>query len=163
VPADGEADATGVPALPQARPSVPRWAAPTFAVLAIVLVPWIGVLAVTLPPVQQSYARVPWVGFDIALMMMLATTAVLAWRGTPRVAGAAIATATLLVVDAWFDVTTSLPSVDRIEAAAMAVVELALAGVCLWLARHAELVLRTNIGDLLRWRHRRRADRMSAG
>jgi hypothetical protein len=141
--------------LPQTRPSAPRWVAPTFALIAVLLVPWIGFLAVTLPPVQQAYARVPWVGFDIGLMVMLGLTAVLAWRGTPRVAGAATATATLLVVDAWFDVTTSLRHLDRLQAAVMAIFELALAVVCVWLARHAESVLRTSIRDLLR-RSRRR-------
>jgi Na+/phosphate symporter len=67
------------------------------AVGSLVLVPWIGVLAVTLP---HRYVAVhwtlAWVGFDTALLLALAATSFLAWRGRP-----------LMVCDAWFDTTTA--------------------------------------------------------
>jgi hypothetical protein len=139
-----------------ARPAAPSWVAPAFAGFALFLVPWIGYLAVTLPHAARAYERLPWVGFDIGLMTGLAATAILAWRGSVRVAFAATVTATLLVTDAWFDVTTSIRTSDVISALAMSVVELSLAAVCIWIAYHADRVLRTNIRHLLR-RNRRSA------
>jgi hypothetical protein len=135
---------------PEPRRPVPTWVAPCFAVLAILLVPWIGYLAATLPRAARAYERVPWVGLDIGLMILLALTAILAWRGSIRVAFTATATATMLVIDAWFDITTSIRNLDRLEALAMSVVELALAAVCVLLAHHAELVTRTRIRRLMR-------------
>lgn len=131
------------------RGAVPWWAAPAFAICAVLLVPWIGFLAVTLPTSARVFDRTPWVGFDIGLMIMLGLTAFLAWRGSPRVSFAATSTATMLIVDAWFDITTSQTQSDVIRALATAVVELSLAGVCFWLAHHAASVARTNVRDLL--------------
>jgi hypothetical protein len=135
---------------PSPKPTAPPWVAPAFGAFAIVLVPWIGYLAATLPAAALSYERLPWVGFDIGLMLGLATTSILAWRGSPRVVFAATVTATMLVIDAWFDVTTSVRSLDVVEALATSAIELTLAAVCVWIAHHAELVLRTNVRRLLR-------------
>jgi hypothetical protein len=132
------------------RLPVPAWVAPAFAGLAGALVPWIGYLALSLPVTARAYDRLPWVGFDIGLMAILALTAIWAWRGSVRVAFAATASATMLIVDAWFDVTTSIRSVDVVQALATAVVEVSLAGVCLWIAHHAEFVARTAVRQLLR-------------
>jgi hypothetical protein len=138
------------------RQPAPAWVAPAFAAFAIVMVPWIAYLAVTLPRATRTYERGPWVGYDIALMLVLAVTAILAWRGSSRVAFATAVTATLLVVDAWFDVTTSIGHAAFTSALAMSVVEIGLAAVCVWIAYHADRVVRTSIRDLLR-RTRRRA------
>lgn len=135
---------------PAPRPTAPAWVAPTFGAFAIALVPWIGYLAATLPTAERTYQRLPWVGFDIALMLALAATSILAWRGSPRIAFAATVTATMLVTDAWFDVTTSVRGLDIAKAVAMSAVELTLAAVCVWLAHHAELVVATNVRRLLR-------------
>jgi hypothetical protein len=129
---------------------VPRWVAPAFALIAILLVPWIGYLAVTLPYTTRVHDRTAWVGFDILLMIMLAVTALLAWRGAARVALAATATATMLVVDAWFDVFTSRTEADIVQALLFSIVELSLAAVCVWIALHAASVVRTQIRALLR-------------
>jgi uncharacterized membrane protein YbhN (UPF0104 family) len=129
---------------------VPRWVAPLFALFAILLVPWIGYLAATLPRTSLVNDRTPWVGFDIMLMIMLALTAFLAWRGAARVALAATATATMLVVDAWFDVFTSRRGADLVQALVLSVVELTLAGLCMWIALHAASVVRTRMSELLR-------------
>ncbi len=131
------------------RGAVPWWVAPTFAVCAVLLVPWIGYLATTLPNTARLYDRTPWVGFDIGLMIMLALTAFLAWRGSPRVSFAATSTATMLIVDAWFDITTSRRHVDLVQALVTSIVELSLAAVCVWIAYHAASVTRTNIRELL--------------
>ena len=86
-------------------------------------------------------------GFDIGLMLALTFDIS---PGSPRVAFATTVTATMLVIDAWFDVTTSVRSLDIVEALAMSGVEFTLAAVCVWIALHAELVLSTNVRRLPR-------------
>lgn len=126
----------------QVRP-VPRWVAPLFGVLAALTVPWIGYLAVTLPrhAVAEHY-RGAWVGFDIGLVTTLALTATQAHLGNRRVALAASATTTMLLVDAWFDVTTTPGGPDLLVSIVLALlVELPLAGLCFWIAWHSERVV----------------------
>jgi hypothetical protein len=127
---------------------VPGWVAPGFAIAAIATVPWIAYLALTLPQTVRLYDRTAWIGFDVGLVIMLSLTAFLAWRGQLRVALAAIATATMLVVDAWFDVLTSKHGADLVTALVLAVVELSIAAVCVWIALHAASVVRARIADL---------------
>jgi hypothetical protein len=75
---------------------------------AAVLLPWIVYLAITLPrrDLDRHY-RLAWVGFDCLLVFAIVRTAYMAFRIDPRVQFPATATATLLFVDAWFDITTS--------------------------------------------------------
>ncbi|WP_199737047.1 MULTISPECIES: hypothetical protein [Micromonospora] len=123
----------------EVRPA-PRWVAPTFVVLALLTLPWIGYLALTLPrhAVAVHY-RAAWVGFDLGLVALLALTAWRAYRGDRRVVVAATATATLLAVDAWFDVVTTPAGPDLVVSVlSAALVELPLAAVCLWIARHGD-------------------------
>jgi hypothetical protein len=117
-----------------------RWVVPLFAVGGLLLVPWVVLLAFTLPSQHRAaHWAIAWVGFDVLLALLLLTVAVTAWRGSPWLEGAATATATLLVVDAWFDVLTSSTheelAVALVEAA---LVEIPLALVCLLLARAVE-------------------------
>ncbi|MBR7825175.1 hypothetical protein KDK95_02575 [Actinospica sp. MGRD01-02] len=99
---------------------------------AVLLVPWIVVLALTLP--AHTVARnwsVAWSGFDVLLAIMLGATAWLRRTGDPRVGALAGASAAMLVVDAWFDTSTSAIGIDAAMAWASAVfVELPLAFVC---------------------------------
>lgn len=94
------------------------------------LVPWIVVLALTLPRhYVAGHWTLTWVGFDTVLLAGLAVTAWLAWRRRQAVVVAAFMTATLLTCDAWFDITTASGRVDTVTAIASAVVlELPLAG-----------------------------------
>ena len=71
-------------------------------------------------------------------------------------------TATLLVVDAWFDVLTT-PAAQRTEAIALAgaVVELPLAAVCIWLSWHTQQLAERRITILLRRCQRRPGGRAS--
>jgi hypothetical protein len=135
---------------------VPRWVGPSFIVLAALTVPWIAVLAVTLPKHQYTgHYRLAWVGFDALLVIMLARTGWVAWRGHDYVQIPAVMTGTLLVVDAWFDVMTSHGRDQMLTALGSALlVELPLAALCFWIARHAERVRR----DRLRWALRRARD-----
>jgi hypothetical protein len=84
-----------------------RWAW-LYTAAAVALLPWIAYLAVSLPGRNlEVHYRAAWVGFDCLLVFVIVRTAYMAFRVDPRVTFAATATATLLFVDAWFDVTTS--------------------------------------------------------
>lgn len=118
----------------------PAWVIPLFALSAIVLVPTVVVLFVALPSTHQSeHWDIAWSGFDVMLALMLVAVAVTAWRGSPWLEAAAAAAATLLFVDAWFDVLTASTRGELMLALVEAfVVELPLALLCVWLARGAE-------------------------
>lgn len=116
------------------------WAGPAFILFAIVLVPWTIYLGFKLPARQlSSHYDIAWVGFDVILLVVLAATGFFAIRRSHFLAVGATAAATLLVVDAWFDVMTSPPGSQLIVSLASAVlIELPLAAVCGWLAYHTE-------------------------
>ncbi|WP_063628115.1 hypothetical protein [Actinospica robiniae] len=106
---------------------------------ALALVPWIAVLAVTLP--AHTVARnwsLAWSGFDVLLATMLAGTAWLRRRGDARVGALAGASAAMLVADAWFDTSTSAKGWDSATAVVSAVfIELPLAAICARMALRA--------------------------
>jgi hypothetical protein len=75
-------------------------------VCSVVLVVWIGVLAVTLPRFYRvGDWRGAWVGLDIAELAVFAATAWAAWRGRQVLIMCLLVLPTLLLTDAWFDVT----------------------------------------------------------
>jgi hypothetical protein len=123
------------------RRAVGRWIMPVYGLLAVAIVPWIIWLAWSLPERSVSaHYRLAWVGYDVLLCGALARTAYLAWRRSPFLVNVASATATLLVVDAWFDVTTSPGGEDLLVSALLALlVELPLAVLSLLLAGRAQL------------------------
>ena len=131
-----------------------RLAGPLFAACALILLPWIVFIALTLPSRQLSpNYDIAWAGYDAMLFAALASTAACALRRSRYLVIAATWSAALLVADAWFDVLTSPSGADRLEAIAMAVlVELPLAGVCGWLARHSEDIAEQRLALLLRRR-----------
>ena len=107
-----------------------------FAAAALVLVPWIGWLASSLP--CRYLARhwgIAWAGFDTALAATLALTCVAVLRRAQWLDRAAVAAATLLAADAWFDVATSrgVTAVALATTEALAV-ELPVALLCIWVA-----------------------------
>ncbi|MET9362641.1 hypothetical protein ABZX93_17240 [Streptomyces sp. NPDC006632] len=105
----------------------------------LALVPWMVVLARTLPQsTEVSNWSTAWVGLDALLAAGLTGTGVLLRRDDPRAAQVAAATAAVLLVDVWFDVTTAAPGGELATALALAVaVELPMAAVC------ARVALRT--------------------
>lgn len=113
-------------------------------------VPWVVFLAASLPATSRVNDRLAWVGFDVAEVVMLAVTAYLAWRGKAKVALAATALATMLVIDAWFDVNTSTAGEERDIALGFAVLEVSLAAVSVWIAFHAASVARRRLDYLAR-------------
>jgi hypothetical protein len=85
-----------------------RWLVRLIAVSAVVLVPWAAYLALSLPAsVSARHWPVAWAGLDVVMAVGLAATAWLAVRRDRRLAFPAVATATLLLADAWFDVCTA--------------------------------------------------------
>jgi hypothetical protein len=116
------------------------WVGALFAAAALVLVPWVVFLVRALPSDHRSaHWDVAWGGFDIALALLLVGVAVAAWRRSPWLEGAATAAATLLFVDAWFDILTASSRSELVTATVeAAVVELPIAVFCLFLARSVE-------------------------
>lgn len=99
---------------------------------SLVLVPWIAYLAVSLPHrYEASHWTQAWVGFDVALLLGLATTTWMIWRGRPALIIPALITATLLVCDAWFDTTTAHRSDVVVSGLSAAFAELPMAAVLL--------------------------------
>ena len=95
---------------------------------AVVLVPWIAYLAITLPPryVADNW-DVTWVGFDVLLLVMMVATAVLGYLRRQMLVMTAFATGVLLVCDAWFDVVTAHGNDQAWSVVSAVVVELPLA------------------------------------
>ena len=128
------------PADQPVMPRLPAWRSGIFIVLGAALVPWTLWLAITLPArhVTRHYDAA-WAGFDVALAASLVATGVGLLRRSLWTQGAAVAAATLLVCDAWFDVLLASPGSERAASIAVAlVVELPVAAACLATARHAE-------------------------
>jgi hypothetical protein len=108
-----------------------------YTAAAVALLPWIAYLAVTLPRRQfDLHYRAAWVGFDVLLVIAITRTAYMAFRLDQRVQFSATATATLLIVDAWFDMTTSASHAEFFEAFVLAVfLEIPAAVFSLYVAR----------------------------
>lgn len=132
-------DTRAAAALPRLAP---WWVAPVFGIAALSLIPWMAYLGVTLPSTTMISERTAWIGFDIGLMIMLGLTAVLALRHNARVAQTSMATATMLAVDAWFDVFTSGHGAALTQALQLSVLEIGLAGVCVWISLRASSAAR---------------------
>ncbi|THA41721.1 LPXTG cell wall anchor domain-containing protein [Streptomyces sp. A1547] len=108
------------------------WPAVLLSGAAVALLPWMAVLVKTLPQTAEvSNWSTAWIGLDAVLAAGLGGTGLLLRRHDARAAPLAAATAALLVMDAWFDVTTSAPGSARATALVLAVgAELPLAAVC---------------------------------
>jgi hypothetical protein len=100
------------------------------------LILWTAYLALSLPRENlEHHYRLTWVGFDVILALSLYLTAHMAFRLDARVQAPATVAATLLVVDAWFDITTSTDGKAAIEALILALfVELPAAAFTLYVA-----------------------------
>lgn len=112
----------------------------------IAMLPWLVILAVTLPAAAVApHWLIAWVGLDALEALGLIATGGLLRRGDPRCCLAATATAMLLVTDAWLDITTAAPGSSLVTAIAMAAgAELPMAALCMTLAiRTVALVDRT--------------------
>ena len=120
-----------------------RWLATLFLLVGLVLVPWAAYLLATLPGrhVQTGFYDLAWGGFDVALAAVLLATGVGLLRRRAWVRSTAIAAATLLLCDAWFDILGATDAKERLVAVLLATtVELPTAVACVLIARHVAAV-----------------------
>jgi hypothetical protein len=117
----------------------PPWAAVLLAAAGFLLLPWIALLLAALPQAYRAtHWDIAWAGLDAAMAVLLVALAWAVWRGSPWLQGVAAATATLLLVDAWFDVLTSSTTGELVAAGVEAgLVEVPLAILCLLVAHRA--------------------------
>jgi hypothetical protein len=98
----------------RARRSPGGIAALVAAGVAVVLLPWCLILAATLPSTYEAnHWKVAWVGLDCGIALGAGLTAYLLHKQDARAALTAVAAGTLLLADAWFDVSTSGPGADH--------------------------------------------------
>jgi hypothetical protein len=126
-------------ALPQpggTLPGRPAWLGRGLVVAGAGMFPWLLVLTLTLPASPRAaHWPIAWVGLDGMEALGLLATGVALIRRHSWLCLAAAVTATLLVVDAWFDVITSAPGSATAVAIAMAAcLELPTAILCAVLA-----------------------------
>lgn len=96
---------------------------------AVVLVPWIGYLAATLPRVYVArHWDLAWIGFDLVLLALITATAVLGYLRRQLLVLTAFAAGVLLVCDAWFDVLTAHGDDQTWSLVTALAIELPLAG-----------------------------------
>ena len=129
------------------RIPVPRWLVAVLGVVAVLLVPWILYLTFTLPSRHVTvHYDLAWVGFDVALTAALSATTWAVLRGSRWLVPFAATAGTMLVCDAWFDVTTSRYGSELFEAIAQAALaELPLAVICAFIVYDAERFLDATI------------------
>jgi hypothetical protein len=124
-----------------------RWFVAVLGGVAVFLVPWILYLTFTLPSRHvTTHYDLAWVGFDVALTASCAATAWAVLRGSRWLVAFAAVTGTLLCCDAWFDMTTSRPGTELVEAIAEAAfAELPLAALCFLIVYDAERFLAATV------------------
>jgi len=112
---------------------VPTWFSSVYTIFAILLVPWTLYLAKTLPIRHiEKHWDVAWVGLDIAIIILLLLTGFFASIKSRLVIISLVATSSFLIVDAWFDVISSRPGTELVQAILLATlveIPLAIAGI----------------------------------
>ncbi|MEV5953911.1 hypothetical protein AB0M11_09100 [Streptomyces sp. NPDC051987] len=114
-----------------------RRAVAQLALCVVVLVPWTVYLAVSLPDrFEARYWPMVWVGFDVMLMVSLVGAGVAVWLRRQALIPMSFVAATLLVCDAWFDISLSWGRGDVwVSTASAVLVELPLAFLLVMRAR----------------------------
>ena len=107
-----------------------------YLIVAVGLIVWTVFLALSLPKENlEHHYRLTWTGFDLIEVLAIYLTAHWAFRLDARVIYPATVVATLLVADAWFDITTSTSAADATQALILALlVELPAAAFSLYVA-----------------------------
>jgi hypothetical protein len=103
----------------------PRWISVFYIICAVILIPWIVVLADLLP--SRHVARhwdALWVGFDVLILITIVLTIYFMVKKRIWVIMTATALATLLLVDIWFDLLTAKPGSEQFQAVVSGLIEL---------------------------------------
>jgi len=110
-------------------PALPHWVAAIYAILALIVAPWIIYLGISLPTRHlSSHWDLSWVGLDIAIVTLLMLNAYYSYKESKWLVMTATATTTALIIDGWFDIASARPGKDFAIALAMALlIELPLA------------------------------------
>jgi hypothetical protein len=121
---------------------LPRWLGPFAICFMAGFLPWIVYLSLTIPSRSHtSHYDVAWIGFDCAMWVVIGLLAFCAFTGRAATGPFAAVAATMLMLDGWFDVTTSQSGGGFVEALILALcAELPLAIICGWAAVNAEMV-----------------------
>ncbi len=97
------------------------WLGRALIAVGLGMIPWLAVLATQLPASTRAvHWSTAWVGLDAMEGIGLFSTGLLLVRRDDRCCLTAAVTATLILVDAWFDVTTAAPGFAELTALAMA-------------------------------------------
>ena len=124
---------------PTVRPNYVRFTERLLIFATLALVAWIVYLVLDLPVSYRARNwDIAWIGFDFGMLVSLGATAWSFWNRRQLAVPAAIISATMLVIDAWFDVVTSHVGFDRDAALLSAcVIELPLAIYLIHFSRRA--------------------------
>ncbi|HUD05748.1 MAG TPA: hypothetical protein VMR18_02430 [Candidatus Saccharimonadales bacterium] len=111
---------------------IPEWAANVFILLSIILIPWTVYLSLSLPTHHlSSHWDVMWGGLDVGIIILLATSGILAYKKSKFIVLSANATASFLLLDAWFDILSERRRFQVIESLVLAIfIEIPLAIIC---------------------------------
>ena len=133
MPASASAGARDIPPGVQRRARRLAW---VYLIVAVGLIVWTVFLALSLPKENlEHHYRLTWTGFDLIEVLAIYLTAHMAFRLDTRVVYPATVVATLLVADAWFDITTSATATAATQALILALlVELPAAAFSLYVA-----------------------------
>jgi hypothetical protein len=139
-----------------------RWLSSAMIVGVLAMIPWTVFLSFSLPVRFKAHDwNVAWVGFDSALIVVLAATAWAAWFRRQILAATSIVAATMLLCDAWFDVNTSIGTRDQSLAILTALIaNIPMAAFFIFLTRHimlqtaAALAVAMNIDESPHHAHR---------
>jgi len=107
--------------------------------MVLFLLPWSVIVGLALPSTADArHWALAWQGLDVSMAFVAALTNVLLVRRDTRAALTASIGATMLLLDAWFDVCTAGPGREQLIAVPLAVfIEVPLAVGGLWIANRA--------------------------
>lgn len=128
-----------------------RWLPAGLIAAGTALIPWLIVMAAELPPTATArHWGAAWAGLDAMEVIGLLATGALLARRDDRGRLTAMATATLLVADAWLDVMTAPAGHGQVIAIAMAALgEVPVAAVCTAVALRRQQIAQLAIGAQL--------------
>jgi hypothetical protein len=102
--------------------NIPTWASRLYIILGLVLLPYTIYLGSTLPQHHLStHWDISWTGLDIALVLSMICTGILAYTKSMWLIITASTTGSLLLVEAWFDVMSERGSYQLHQAILLAV------------------------------------------